>query len=105
MERMAVFMFMHNFLTPHRIGDEADERRSIRHAREAGVESPQVVERIERFLTHRHIWGHCVSKQVWIERIWLHLHENPPSLRWGRKGLKIRSVALPPRGLAAHFLA
>ena len=105
MERMAVFMFVYNFLTPHRIDDCADVRDSYRHAHYAGVSSDEVVKRIERFLTHRHIWGHRRVNHQWIRRIWQHEYENPPAVRKKRGRIQLRRVALPPRGLPAHFLA
>jgi len=105
MERMAVFMFIHNFLTPHRIDDTAQVHDSKRHATYAAIRSPQVVERIKRFLTHRHLWGHSRSKHQWIKRIWLHQYRNPPSVTVVKGELVSRQVALPPGGLAEHFLS
>jgi hypothetical protein len=105
MERMVVFMFMHNFLTPHRIDDTARVDRSERHARYAAIHSAEVVQRIKRFLTHRHIWGHGKVKHQWMKRIWQHEYKNPPVVRVKKGKLWVHSVALPPGGLPAHFLA
>ena len=105
MERMAVFMFIHNFLTPHRIDDTARVDMSKRHATVARIESKEVAKRISRFLTHRYLWGHSTTKHKWMERIWLHLYDNPPSVRMSKHGVIARTVALPPRGLPAHLLA
>jgi hypothetical protein len=74
MERMAIFIAGHNFLTPHRV-------------------------------THRHIWGHCRRKLKWIEKIWQHLYENPPAVKFKEGVVSDTVVALGPRMMCAQFLA
>jgi transposase-like protein len=106
MERMAVFMYMHNFCTPHRIGDEADCGQSPTHFQIINHRSKKLHKRLKRFLTHRHLWGHCELEQEWMKRIWHHRYENPPALRVSKEGkVLVRTVALGPRQLPMHFLA
>jgi hypothetical protein len=105
MERMAVFIALHNFLTPHRIGDRAAARVSARHASVAGVSPEAVRWHLERFTSRRHLWSHTRSGAEWIRRIWQHAYENPPVVRLRRGKLNVRSVALPPGALPEHFLA
>jgi hypothetical protein len=105
MERMVLFMFMHNFLTPHRIGDEARVDRSPRHAEQAGITDPRLKRMIERFLSHRHIWGHAKRKHEWMRRIWQHAYENPPAVRMKRGMVVAKRVALAPGELPQHLLA
>ena len=107
MERMAVFMYTHNFLTPHRIDDDADVSDAPVHADKAGIVSDQIQMMMRRYMINRHIWGHRKCKHEWMRWIWHHQYENPPSIREKSK-LKevwVRRVALPPGRLPAHFLA
>ena len=105
MERMAVFMVLHNFLTPHRIPDKARIGDSPTHALMAGIGSEELRQRVLRMTTHRHVSSHNRSGHEWIERIWQHLYKNPPVVRIKKGKLKVRPVALRPRELPAHFLA
>jgi len=106
MERMAVFTALHNFLTPHRVGDRAGARAGDRHASVAEVSPEAVRWHLERFTSRRHLWSHTRSGAEWIRRIWQHAYENPPVIRLRRGGrLDLRSVAHPPGGLPRHLLA
>ena len=105
MERMAIFMYMHNFCTPHRIGSEADVDDSPTHAEIALNDSPEIKNRLARMLTHRHIWGHCRAQHEWMRKIWHHQYENPPAVRRRKEGFVVKQVALAPGKLARHFLA
>jgi len=105
MERMAIFVVLHNFLTPHRISGKADARGEDRHASVAGL-SPQALRwHLERFVTHRHLWSHTRTGHEWIRRIWHHDYFNPPAvtLRDGR--IDVRPVALPPGAVAFHLVS
>jgi hypothetical protein len=103
MERMAVFMALHNFLTPHRITDRAYVGDGPRHASKAGVRTKAVVWHLRRFVTHRHVWSHCRSKAEWMRRIWKHAYENPPAVRAEGETLFVREVALGPGRLPRHL--
>ena len=105
MERMAIFMVMHNFLTPHRVGDEVSVAATTQHATVACVGSPIVTALLRRLVSRRHVWGHCRARHEWIRRIWHHEYENPPQV--GVRGGQVvwRFVALGFRELPAHFLA
>jgi hypothetical protein len=105
MERMAVFMMMHNFLTPKRITDQALFGEQPTHAEAAGLGGKEVCRQMRRVFTHRHVWTHLRSGQGWITRIWQHLYRNPPVVRVKKGRLVVRSVALAPRMLPAHLLA
>ena len=105
MERMAVFMVMHNFLTPKRIKDRALFGEQLTHAEAAGIGGEQLCTQLRRLFAHRHVWTHLRSGQGWITRIWQHLYENPPVVRLKKGRLLVRSVALAPRMLPAHLLA
>jgi transposase-like protein len=105
MERMAVFMMMHNFLTPKRITDQARFGEQTTHAEAAGISGEEMCVQLRRLFTHRHVWTHLRSGQGWITRIWQHLYENPPVVRLKKGRLLVRSVALAPRMLPAHLLA
>ena len=105
MERMAVFMVMHNFLTPHRIPDTARIGECATHAGMAGIASEELRRRVHRMTTHRHVSSHNTSGHQWIERIWQHLHENPPVVRLKKGELEVQPVALGRRELPAHLLA
>ncbi len=105
MERMALFMVAHNFLTPRRITDHARTGNQPTHAMAAGISSEALRQQVHRLLTHRHVWSHLRSGQGWITSIWQHLHENPPAVRLKKGRLEVRSVALAPRALPAHLLA
>jgi hypothetical protein len=105
MERMAVFIVAHNFLTPHRVANTVDVDACPTHAQMAGIDNPEVQERLSRLFTHRHVWSHSKTKYEWIRRIWQHEYVNPPVVRVKRGKVVTRTVALPPRRLAAHLLA
>jgi hypothetical protein len=105
MERMAVFMVLHNFATPHRITDKANSADGPTHARIAGIDSEALRQRLDRMTTHRHVSSHNQSGHKWIERIWQHLHENPPVVRRAKGEIQVRPVALGLRKLPAHLLA
>ena len=106
MERMALFQFAHNFLTPHRIDNRAYTGDAPRHASMIGLHSPEVALRVGRALTHRHLFGHRKRTDTWIERIWRHGHANPPRVALDKDGsTQVRSVALPPGALPKHLLA
>jgi hypothetical protein len=104
-ERMVLFMFMHNFLTPHRITDQARVDRSLRHAEHAGITDVGLKRMIQRFLSHRHIWGHAKCKHEWMRRIWQHAYENPPAVKCKGSLVMAKSVALAPGALPQHLLA
>ena len=105
MERMAIFTALHNFLTPHRIGDRADAGASERHASVAQVAVETARWHLERMTTHRHVWSHARTRHEWIRRIWQHDYENPPVIRLRKGRLTEHTVALPPGALPAHLLA
>jgi len=105
MERMAIFTVLHNFLTPHRIGDRADAGAGVRHASIAQVAVDTVRWHLERFVTHRHVWSHARTGHEWIRRIWQHAYENPPVIRLKNGSLSEHTVALPPGAVPAHLLA
>ena len=105
MERMAVFMVLHNFFTPHRIGDRVDGRSYPSRGECAGLQTPRVRSTIRRYLTHRHIYGHCRGKPERIRRVWKHAYETPPVVRV-RQGLFVgRSVAMQATEMPAYLTA
>ena len=83
MERMAVFMVVHNFLSPHRVDGRACAALSSKRAELAEVNSDSVRRQLERMVTHRQPWGHFHGRYEWIERIWKHRYENPPAVTLG----------------------
>ncbi|MFW5729036.1 MAG: hypothetical protein ACOCYG_05180, partial [Spirochaetota bacterium] len=105
MERMAIFMVLHNFMTPHRITDRADAGADERHASIADVPADQVRWHLERMTTHRHVWTHGRSEHAWIRRIWHHEYTNPPVIHYRRGRLDMYTVALPPGAVAYHLVA
>ena len=105
MERMAIFMMVHNFLQPHRVHDKANPWQGPRHADVAGVEDSEILGLLRRLTTHRHLYGHLRAKPEWIRRIWQHDYENPPAVKLKKKRLVVRRVALEQGKLPAHFLA
>ena len=105
MERMALFIVMHNFLTPHRIPDTARIGGCATHAGMAGIASEELRRRVHRMTTHRHVSSHNTSGAQWIERIWHHQYDNPPVVRLRKGRLQVRPVALGPGMLPAYLLA
>jgi hypothetical protein len=105
MERMAIFTALHNFLTPHRIGDHADAGASERHASVAALSSQTMRWHLERFTTHRHVWTHGRTGYEWIRRIWHHDYANPAAVNVRRRRISVQSVALPPGALPYHLIA
>ena len=105
MERMAIFTALHNFLTPHRIGDRADAGDSARHASVAEVSVNRMRWHLERMTTHRHLWTHSRTGHEWIRRIWHHEYLNPPVIGLRTGLLHMDTVALPPGAVAFHLVA
>ena len=105
MERMAVFMVVHNFLTPKRITDHACIGDQPTHADAAGLFDEATRRQVLRMITHRHVWTHLRSGQEWITRIWKHRYENPPVVGVKKGRITTRSVAIAARQLPAHLLA
>jgi hypothetical protein len=106
MERMAIFIAGHNFLTPHRVTHRVwKEEEGETHADVAGIPREGYRWELKRLFTHRHIWGHCRRKMKWIEKIWQHLYENPPAVKFKEGVVSDTVVALGPRMLCAQFLA
>ena len=105
MERMAIFMVLHNFLSPYRVSGHACVATAPTHARVATVYGPELTEQLARVITHRHVHSHCRAGQQWIERIWLHRYHNPPAVRVKKGKLIVRKVALGPGELPKHFIA
>jgi hypothetical protein len=105
MERMAIFLVSHNFLTPHRIGDGVRLFSRPTHADRAGIRPTDPKRCLTRLFTHRHIWGHSTNRYSWQRKVWQHEYENPPAVDFATGAESSTPVALPPRGLCAHFLA
>ncbi len=105
MERTAVFVVAHNFLTPHRVADTVDVGSCTTHAAMAAIDGQAVRDRLSRLFTHRHVWSHSTSGHEWIRRIWQHEYTNPPAIRVKQGKVVVRTVALPPRMLPAHLRA
>ncbi|TVQ37659.1 MAG: hypothetical protein EA384_11295 [Spirochaetaceae bacterium] len=105
MERMAVFMVLHNFCTPHRVTDTARADRCTTRAAVAGIQDPVITRQLERMVTHRAVFSHCDRAPQWIQRIWQHRYENPPAVRLVRGEPVVRSVALAPQALPEHLVA
>ena len=105
MERMAIFMAMHNFLSPHRITDGVGRYLGPKHADEAGIDTSSQKLHLARLYTHRHLWGHIRDKTQWQKRVWLHEYENPPAVDYRSGEVSETCVALPPGRLYRHFLA
>ena len=104
MERMAIFMVVHNFLTPHRIDGRSRAALSSTRAQVAEVTSDAVRRQLERMVTHRHVCSHLRGGYEWIERIWGHRYENPPAVRLVNGELRARSVALGPGELPQYLV-
>lgn len=105
MERMAIFMVVHNFLTPHRVDGRACAARSRKRSQVAEVMSDSLRRQLERMVTHRQAWSHCRGGYEWIERIWKHRYENPPAVRLKHGEVQQRSVALGPGELPRYLVA
>jgi hypothetical protein len=104
MERMALFMVVHNYLTPHRVGDRVHPSRAYTHAAQAALQGRRVRWMLERLTTARHVFSHCRAEQAWIRRIWKHAYENPPVVRMRGCRSVARSAALPPGALPRHLV-
>ena len=104
MERMVIFMVLHNFLTPHRIDDRARAGQCATHAEQVGIAGERVQWLLHRMTTHRHVYSHTRGVQWWIRRIWLHLHENPPAVSIRKGVVHQRTVALAPGALPEYLL-
>ena len=104
MERMAIFMAMHNFFTPHRIHHVAEPENEPTHREEGGVFSSMFHWYFGRLFTHRHIFGHLRKPAEWIRRVWRFQYENPPGFNFAKMKLSDKVMALPPGHLARHFL-
>jgi hypothetical protein len=105
MERMAIYLAVHNFATPHRIDGRARAIPTATHADVAGVAGEPVEWLLERMLTHRHLYSHTTGRHAWIRRIWLHEYENPPAVRLKRGVVSERSVALRSSEMPKYLLA
>ena len=105
MERMAIFMAVHNFATPHRIDGRARVSDAVTHAAVAGVAGPSLDWALSRMLTHRHLYTHTTTGHGWIRRIWLHQYDNPPAVRLKAGELIARSVALPASRMPRYLMA
>lgn len=105
MERMAMFMVLHNFLTPHRITGQANALECETHADRVGIGGKRIEWFLHRLTTNRHVYSHTSSAQWWIRRIWLHLHENPPTVTRRRGVTRERRVALGPAAVPRYLLA
>lgn len=105
MERFAIFMVVHNFLTPHRVTGHAKVLGLPTHADVAGVGGEQLQRILRRMCSHRHLYSHLSGAQWWIRRIWLRLHENPPSVRLRRRRIVARDVCLGQAAVPRYLLA
>jgi transposase-like protein len=105
MERMAIFMVLHNFATPHRISDHAHTARCQTHAQQVGLVNKRVIRLLRRMTSHRHVYTHTVSAQMWIRRIWLHLHRTPPIITRRKNRAVVRPGGLGPAALPRYLLA
>ena len=105
MERMAIFMVAHNFLTPHRIRDGTKLYSHPTHAAMAGVAPTDPNRCLTRLYTHRHIWGHSRNRSGWQAGVWQHAYRNPPAIDFRHGTVSPTCVALPPGALCRHLLA
>jgi hypothetical protein len=105
MERMAIFMVAHNFLTPHRVRDGTTLFADPTHAAMAGVGLTDPDRCLTRLYTHRHIWGHSRNRAGWQGKVWQHAYENPPAIDFRTGTVSPTCVALAPGKLYRHFLA
>ena len=105
MERLAIFMVLHNFRTPHRISGHARIDKDATHSQVAGINGADVTEMLERMTTHRHVYTHQRASQWWIRRVWMHLHENPPVVKIKKGVVKVRQVCLGLAALPRYLLA
>ena len=105
MERFSIFMVVHNFLTPHRITGHAQVLGLQTHADVAGIRNETVIECLKRMTTARYVYTHLKGIHWWIRRIWLHLHENPPTVRLRKGALTEREVCCGPGAVPRYLLA
>lgn len=106
MERMAIFMVAHNFLTPHRIRDGVQAlTHAPTRARVAGLAPAAYKPALRRLFTHRSIYGHCRGRSQWRGRIWAHRYDNPPAVDPRTESVSPQRVALSPGELPRHLLA
>lgn len=104
MERFAIFMVVHNFLTPHRVSGRAQVLGEQTHAEVAGVTDAKITDLLRRMTTHRHVYSHTSGFQWWIRRIWQRLHDNPPAVSVRRGGVREREVCLPVGAIPRYLL-
>ena len=105
MERFAIFMIVHNFLTPHRVSGRAQVHEAQTHAQVAGINDPKITDLLRRMTTHRHVYSHTSGVQWWVRRIWQRLHDNPPVVRLKRGVPRVRQVCLPVGAIPRYLLA
>jgi len=105
MERMAVFIGMHNFFTPHRIRHVAHPENEPTHRDMGQVSSSKFEWLKERLFSHRHVFSHLNNPAQWIKRIWQFEYENPPGFNFGRGGLSNKVMAIKPEDLPRHLVA
>jgi hypothetical protein len=105
MERLALFITLHNFLTPHRVSGHARVHHRPTHAQQAGIGDARCAWLLQRLTSHRHLFSHTTSNQQWIRRIWLRRYANPPAVRVRDGALETRTLALDPSRLPAYLLA
>ena len=105
MERMAIFMALHNFASPHRVDGRARiaPTATTTHADIAGIGGPRTEWTLERMLTHRHVYSHTSGRFSWITRTWRHEHDNPPVVRLKKGVVTQRSVALDAAQTPAYL--
>jgi hypothetical protein len=105
MERFAIFMVVHNFLTPHRVSGKARVIGEQTHADVAGVTDEKITDLLRRMTTHRHVYSHTSGFRWWIRRIWQRLHDNPPAVGVRRGVVQSREVCLPVGAIPRYLLA
>ena len=105
MERKAIFITLHNYLTPHRVSDHAISDSEPTHAQVAGHTSRRVMRLLREMTTRRHVFTHLRGEQEWIRRIWQHEYTNPPAVNF-KTGVESKCViALQSDQMPEHFLA
>jgi len=106
MERMAIFMVAHNFLTPHRITDGVNlTRTNPTRADVAGIPREAYRKALSRLFTHRSLRGHLKGQGKCIERVWAHRYENPPAVNRRSGEVSPHRVALSPGEIPRHLIA
>lgn len=105
MERMAIYLVAHNFLSPHRMRDGVGIANDLTHADVAGIPKDTYAKILSRLYTHRHLWDQSGHRLAWQKRVWQHLHENPPAVDFKTGKLSKVRVAMPRSAFSRHFLA